>query len=678
MTQLKRNVPGYIDEQGRFRPIRKAAFVGRNKRKATIKDRKKYSRAKAGDLGKARQQRALEDVFAREIRLRKESRAAKERLMKKIERESLGDQSSSGKGQTLVEFVRSSGGIRPTYKFGGKKNRGKRISYDFGELEPLTYKQSGKRGLVSEKGKYTIDDMFKHARESGYAVTDLWDLVSAMEDEIKSGKAMYANHGYLDYRDNPSAAYILTIYDRNKKVRSVHVIDAVTRKPIAKYKTLAGAKRFAASKGIRLEINPKRSSASRLAKAAISVFDNDLDLDVDAKDLKRLQDATRRLGPSRRKKITRKINPIGWFRDVSPVTPEAVKKLYRILAAKYHPDKGGDTRTMQEINADYDKAMKVAISGEDNQARAKAETSAIKPLREAIEFAVTLPDDVKVVIRGLWLWLEGNTYKAKDQIKSFKSSDGNRFKWASQKKAWFFAAVPSRNRRGEMSFEEIDQLHGHQDVTERRRRPSLNPIDPIAAFAGITGGVASALQIKAMLNQPKRRTNAKRKRNGKTQAKRSKAAKNPRRSRPPRSRLFEKFQGRPVTKAKAMPVSVHAPARLAQLGDLIELKLADGQVLKPNPKRFKLCAANGKLWIVGGKFAKPNPAAKTNEINPIARISHVVYGTRKPHHGDHKYTHYIHRLGEDSGKRPLLAVDRDGFPIIRGGNYKIEARGIVD
>jgi hypothetical protein len=49
-----------------------------------------------------------------------------------------------------------------------------------------------------------------------------------------------------------------------------------------------------------------------------------------------------------------------------------------------------------------------------------------------------------------------------------------------------------------------------------------NPIDPIAAFAGITGGVASALQIKAMLNQPKRRTNAKRKRNGKTQAKRRK------------------------------------------------------------------------------------------------------------------------------------------------------------
>ena len=69
-------------------------------------------------------------------------------------------------------------------------------------------------------------------------------------------------------------------------------------------------------------------------------------------------------------------------------TADEVKKLYKKLATKYHPDKpGGDLRTMQEINADYDRAMKIAISGEGNEARAKAETSAIKPLREAIEFA---------------------------------------------------------------------------------------------------------------------------------------------------------------------------------------------------------------------------------------------------------------------------------------------------
>lgn len=138
------------------------------------------------------------------------------------------------------------------------------------------------------------------------------------------------------------------------------------------------------------------------------------------------------------------------------------------------------------------------------------------------------------------------------------------------------------------------------------------------------------------------------------------------------------FQGRPSTTAKEMPVSRFAPARLDQLGDLIELKLADGQIIKPNPQRFKLCAAGGKLWIAGGKFAKANPAGKANELNPISRIVHVVYGTRKPHHGDHAYTHYIHKMGEDTGHQPMLAVDREGFPIIRGGQYKIEARGIVN
>ena len=149
-------------------------------------------------------------------------------------------------------------------------------------------------------------------------------------------------------------------------------------------------------------------------------------------------------------------------------------------------------------------------------------------------------------------------------------------------------------------------------------------------------------------------------------------------ARVPRRRTFEMFQGRPATKAKAMPVSRHAPAKLDQLGDLIELKLNSGKVLKFNGKRFKLCAANGRLWIAGGTFAKADAKQPARILNPVDHIDHVVYGTYKPHHGDMKYTHYIHKLGEETGHLPTLAVDRDGFPVIRGGKYKIEARGIVN
>lgn len=722
---------------------------------------------------------------------------------------------------------------------------------------------------------------------------------------------------------------------------------------------------------------------------------------------------------SRPKTNPSKRNPVGWFRDVSPVTADAVKKLYRKLAAKYHPDKGGDTRTMQEINADYEKAIKIAASNEGNEFRADRERQAARPLREAIEFAVTLPDDIKVVIRGLWLWLEGNTWASRERIKSFASSNGTRFKYASKKKAWFFAGVPSSNRGREYSLEDIDLMHGKQIVEERRRRLSLqgnpadvayvqllpkcdihgthhaafdakitiggrsvwayvcagafakyggqlgvgkgqrlevikdkierepreyagnppppvkaiqkalaagrraadasmkkagrkkwnaidlakakaafkkmcgeafdtvvknNPIHPIAAFAAGASGILSALQIKEMMNRPRRKTRTRRKANGKTTAKAGTAAKkknpygtykagdrmyqvwitprnsqsiarhgmvvwgankeraiaeakaqhrqmagarnrdytysairlnppnkaqgqrkNPparKRKNPPAGvtpmhvylltiydadgkakavymvrlrdhkrlerkfrtaaaakrfattnglklvenptanptgrivavlnrwtlvrdrsfngakqfvivspqgvevarertavlgrkklevlaakanpakvphrRTFSMFQGRPATTAKALPVSRHAPARLDQLGDLIEIKLADGQVIQPNPKRFKLCASGGRLWIAGGTFAKANPKSKANGLDKIGEIDHVVYGTHKPHHGDHRYTHYIHRLGEESGHRPTLAVDREGFPIIRGGRYTIESRGIVN
>lgn len=717
MTERKQNIAGFYDSHGRFRPIRSPQFVGTPKRRATGRDKKKYSRAKAGDLGAKRQELAREDIFAKEIRkLREqeaESQKQRDREWKEIEADAYGTRSGGRRlGHTLVEFVRSEGGINTTLRIKRGRKR-------YGDLANFTFKDSGKRGLVTTvkgKGK-SLDYMHQAALEAGFNLSSMDELLDKMDDEIRNGKATRATHGYLSY--NPAGGnsdlFIAQLGSRKFGV----FLKTYLLKTFA---TKLAAGRYLTSIRSRTK-NP--ASAAKLAKAAIAVFDVDLDLDVDEKDLKILETATRKLR-SRKKAILKK-NPFGWFKGVT--TLDELKRLYKKLATKHHPDKaGGDTRTMQEINADYDKSHKVVVMNEGNVNRASAERQAAKPLREAIEFAVTLPDSVEVTIRGLWLWIEGNTFPVKDQIKSFVASDGKRFKFASKKKAWFFAAVPSSNRKGEMSFDEIDQLHGRELIKERKRRLGLkanprkkNP-DALSIFANAAVGIASALQIKEMVNRPTRRKS--KRKAGTTPAQRrnpvkkavsatrnnpsaseirrcekliaeKKAAefvkpriyyasnpkkrairKNP--AKVPHSRTFEMFQGRKPTNAKAMLVSNHAPARLAQLGDLVEIKLHGKAPIKFNGKKFKLCAANRKLWIAGGKFAKTNPAGAANELNPMGAIDHVVYGTYKPHHGDNVYTHYIHRLGEETGQMPLLCVDREGFPVIRGGKYKIEARGIVN
>lgn len=52
----------------------------------------------------------------------------------------------------------------------------------------------------------------------------------------------------------------------------------------------------------------------------------------------------------------RKTVDIKWF--AACATWEHVRELYKVLSKQHHPDRGGDLRTMQEINAEYDELKK--------------------------------------------------------------------------------------------------------------------------------------------------------------------------------------------------------------------------------------------------------------------------------------------------------------------------------
>jgi len=144
---------------------------------------------------------------------------------------------------------------------------------------------------------------------------------------------------------------------------------------------------------------------------------------------------------------------------------EEAKALYRELVRKHHPDAGGDTRTMQDINAEY---ARFQAEGATTEARARQTAAHAEnrksaadfhdmdavgaELKQKIEFALNL-EGVEVELMGLWVWLTGNTKAHKDALKA------NGWKWSPKKTAWYYAGVPSFNRR-ETSLDEIRNAYG--------------------------------------------------------------------------------------------------------------------------------------------------------------------------------------------------------------------------
>lgn len=63
-------------------------------------------------------------------------------------------------------------------------------------------------------------------------------------------------------------------------------------------------------------------------------------------------------------------------------------------------------------------------------------------------------------------------------------------------------------------------------------------------------------------------------------------------------------------------------------------------------------------------------------VTPIGVCATVTYHTHKK--GNDPKSNYIHQLGEETGIRPLLCVDGEGYFWLAGGNYTVPNAGITD
>lgn len=130
---------------------------------------------------------------------------------------------------------------------------------------------------------------------------------------------------------------------------------------------------------------------------------------------------------------------------------EELKKEYKKLAMANHPDRGGSTQAMQEINSEYE----ILSTKLDSKADFKGYMAIINDL---------INHNITIEIIGTWIWISGETTPIKDKLKSLG------FQWAPKKFMWYKKPEGTiTSSRGKKSIDEIRATYGSQVVKQNKR-----------------------------------------------------------------------------------------------------------------------------------------------------------------------------------------------------------------
>lgn len=143
-----------------------------------------------------------------------------------------------------------------------------------------------------------------------------------------------------------------------------------------------------------------------------------------------------------------------YFTNINSI--DELKKAYRNLAKQHHPDHGGNIETMKSINREYEQVFKMLNT--------ESKFDVKDGFREVIDQIVNL--DVSIEICGLWIWVSGNTYAVKNELKSAG------FMWASKKHMWYWRPEEAASHgKKSTDMESIRIKYGSEMIKGFRPQP---------------------------------------------------------------------------------------------------------------------------------------------------------------------------------------------------------------
>ena len=143
-----------------------------------------------------------------------------------------------------------------------------------------------------------------------------------------------------------------------------------------------------------------------------------------------------------------------YFDKVKSLTE--LKKLYKELARRYHPDFGGNVEVMQAINAEYDKMIEWFSKHGNKTEKEKASAEVPEKFRKIIEQLLKMPY-IQVEIIGGWIWLSGNIGLYLRKIKAMG------FQYSTKQKRYYMSdGITGGGRASRYSMQRIREIYGSQ------------------------------------------------------------------------------------------------------------------------------------------------------------------------------------------------------------------------